>query len=346
MFALKVSHSSRCLQLQGGSLAEQINQDRSIVVSPYYISEKENRNPNEQPRILMGVFDGHAPNGEAVSEYTAQELPRILAAKLEQGLANGENKVEVTKKVLHDTFVELDKLVPAEESGGCTATVLLLQDGKVYIANAGDSRTFLVAYRPSTNTTEVLFISREDKPELPEEQERVENMGGQVYIPVRGTSRVVYHDPRSGAPTGLAMSRSIGDWAAGKLGVIPDPKIDVFDIQTLVHAELSGSLQDIGSYIVSEEGEVSSGGDHQIKDDVYIFAVSASDGLMDFLEAEEVAKVMALSMCHKDGAHPITTCEQLIFAAANAWQQSKQGRYRDDITVAVAMLRSPPLEAV
>ena len=64
----------------------------------------------------------------------------------------------------------------------------------------------LIAFRtePSTQQAHVVYISREDKPSLPDERARVEAAGGQVYIPVRGTSRVVYHDPNTGAPTDLA----------------------------------------------------------------------------------------------------------------------------------------------
>lgn len=50
---------------KGGQLQEQINQDRSIVVSPYYIgSDKKGDACLDQDRILIGVFDGHAPLGE------------------------------------------------------------------------------------------------------------------------------------------------------------------------------------------------------------------------------------------------------------------------------------------
>jgi len=51
---------------KGGPQQDQINQDRAIIVTPYFIHD-ENTDPNEclhQDRILMGVFDGHAPLGE------------------------------------------------------------------------------------------------------------------------------------------------------------------------------------------------------------------------------------------------------------------------------------------
>jgi hypothetical protein len=128
-----------------------------------------------------------------------------------------------------------------------------------------------------------VYITREDKPSLADERARVEKMGGQVYIPVRGTSRVVYHDRDSGAPTGLAMSRSIGDWEAGKLGVIPDPIVDVLDLKEVVAAQLDGTAKEAQeAYEIDGQGEITemdlgAGGDPSV-DDVHIFAVSATDG--------------------------------------------------------------------
>jgi serine/threonine protein phosphatase PrpC len=246
--------------------------------------------------------------------------------------------MDITSRVLSEVFVELDQTAPADPSGGCTATVVLQQGKKVYIANAGDSRSFIVTYRPSTGKSEIVYMTREDKPSLPDERARVEAAGGQVYLPVRGTSRVVYNDPLSGAPTGLAMSRSIGDWAAGKMGVIPDPIVHVLDIDTLVSTELYG-LNSAKRYDIDSSGEPK-----EVKDsidDVYVFAVSATDGMMDYLHEDEIAKILAHALFEENGAHPISACEHLILAAAQAWQQAKQGRYRDDIAIAVSALRRP-----
>lgn len=161
---------------------------------------------------------------------------------------------------------------------------------------------------------------------------------------------MVYQDPASGAPTGLAMSRSIGDWEAGKRGVIPDPIVDVLDLNHLVTAALTGTHGKEQCFMVDEQGEIDEAACTSAElealmaeeDDVHVFAVSASDGLMDFLEASEIAKILAPSLFLETGSHPVTACELLIFAAANAWQDAKQGRYRDDIAIAVSTLRRPP----
>eukprot|EP00934_Nitzschia_sp_Nitz4_P007428 Nitzschia sp. Nitz4//scaffold116_size91068//26371//27717//NITZ4_004951-RA/size91068-processed-gene-0.23-mRNA-1//1//CDS//3329533557//7418//frame0 len=317
---------------KGGPLHSQVNQDRAICIEPYHIQEstapKRRRMwtypkapvPHPSQNVFLGVFDGHAQWGERVSEFAVNELPKLLAEKLR----DLEGTTEQVARALIDTFVEIDKKAPADVSGGCTASVVLKYGDKVYFANAGDSRSFLVVYRKNVGTTEIVYITREDKPHLEDERKRVESMGGKVYIPMAGTSRVLYTDPISRVQSGLAMSRSIGDWTVGKLGVIPDPLVHVVDIPKLVTQQLK------------------EGGD----DDVYIFAVSATDGITDYATPSVVAEAVALSLYGEDGPHLLSALEQLIYFAAKGWEQSKQGRYRDDMSIAVAQLRIPSEKAM
>jgi hypothetical protein len=64
--------------------------------------------------------------------------------------------------------------------------------------------------------------------------------------------------------------------------------------------------------------------------------------MMDYMSPDEIARVLAKSLFAIDGMHPVSACEILVFTAANAWQEAKQGRYRDDIAIAVSTLRKPP----
>ncbi len=307
---------------KGGSLDSQINQDRAVVVSPFWVGDegaegdKSMDTDRNIPSKLIGCFDGHARLGEVVSEYVVKELPKLLASKLEK--VEPRDHPERVAQAITETFIEMDKTAPAEVSGGCTASIILQRGSKLYVANAGDSRSFVVVYQANKKTANIVYISREDKPSLPDERERVEKAGGQVYAPITGTSRVLYTDPESGMTSGLAMSRSIGDWEVGKLGVIPDPIVDTIDIEQVVNDH-------------SESG-----------DDVCIFAVSATDGLMDFASPEGIAKVLAMSMYEKDGPHLLTALEQLIYVAATGWERSKRGTYRDDIAISVSEIRIPP----
>ena len=341
---------------KGGAIESQINQDRAFCVSPYILDDGEqddsnNDDQNEYPRDrqLLGVFDGHANLGEKVSQYSVSQLPILLAGKLKKEISSTNSDKDdgtdnnIVQRALIETFIEIDKTAPAEISGGCTASVIYQDGNRVYVANAGDSQSFIAVYRANSQTVSVVYVSREDKPELPDERARVEQMGGKVYLPMRGTSRVLYTDPETGMQSGLAMSRSIGDWEAGKLGVIPDPIVDVIHIPELIQAQLAVDCvvsidPDDGGSTINPECMSSSTSDH---DDVYVFAVSATDGLMDFATPEVVSQTVASSLFQKDGPHLLTALEQLIYMSAQGWDQAKQGRYRDDIAIAVAQIRTP-----
>ena len=339
---------------KGGKIDEQINQDRAFLVSPYM----SNANPQDTsavsangfapyPRRLLGVFDGHGRGGEYVSDHTVTKLPELLASKLSDVIDASDsitNKEEAVKKVLFDTFVEMDKTAPDHVTGGCTATVVLQLGNQAYIANAGDSRSFIATHSKSTGETKVVYVSREDKPHLPEERQRVEKMGGRVRIPPNAgsSSRVMYKDTVSGHEYGLAMSRSIGDWAAGEVGVIPDPLVDVVSLAEVVGGnDVSAAAGDEQTCTVSADGEqqcLATAAD-VVEGDVEVFAVSATDGMLDYIGIDDIAKHVALGLYDdENGPHLLSACEELISAAAGGWQRDRKGRYRDDIAISVSKL--------
>jgi hypothetical protein len=56
-------------------------------------------------------------------------------------------------------------------------------------------------------------------------------MGGKVFIPNEFNARVVAFNKVLNEPVSLAMSRSIGDWPHGRVGVIAEPIVDVIDLK-------------------------------------------------------------------------------------------------------------------
>jgi hypothetical protein len=68
---------------------------------------------------------------------------------------------------------------------------------------------------PLEQRIQIVYQSREDKPDIPEEKKRIVAAGGYVNIPLGDNGDVprVYHINEDGlAQYGLAMSRSLGDW--------------------------------------------------------------------------------------------------------------------------------------
>lgn len=330
---------------KGGDLEDQINQDRAFVISPYMTeghAAAESEDDLEKHR-LQGIFDGHATDGEKVSEYCLRELPKMLACRLSERLTKDLTDAQqqtIVVATLHEIFLELDRTAPHGESGGCTASVMFQMGKKLYIANTGDSPTFLCVHHSTSKATEVVYMTREDKPSLPDERARVERMGGKVWVPNGGGScRVLFTDPGTGDQTGIAMSRSIGDRDVGKYGVIPDPIIDVIDLEELIQERMAKMKASRGILSRLAYGQ----GDDDAVDDVHIFAVSASDGMMDILNPKGIARFLVPSLCQDSGEHLLTACEKLISTAADGWTRaSHDGQYRDDIAISVSKIRTPP----
>ena len=186
----------------------------------------------------------------------------------------------------------------------------------------------MAAFDPKTNSSDIVYITREDKPELPEERKRVEKMGGTVYIPPpekpHASSRVIYVDYKTGYRNGLAMSRSIGDRAFGKRGVIPDPLIHIIDLE---NAKINASK---GECIIDESGDEKCFMDDGLK----FYVVSGTDGLFDELKLDEITDTIGPNLFHGSGENLMRFVSDLVVIAAQRWGH----RYRDDIAITVARL--------
>merc|ERR1719491_420416 len=364
---------------KGGELATQINQDRAFVLTPFYTSgsvddadkderrdeknesqlrkkihdndsnEKDN-NRQSQKMQLMGVMDGHDRLGEVVSEYAMRELPSILSSKLnefekehESSSRSGEVQDVMVQKALTEAFLHINATIPTKNSGGCTASVLLRIDDKVYIANVGDSRTFVVSYHQETKNVKIIYQTREDKPHLDAEKARIEKMGGEVYIPSKemmesgeDSSRTVIMDRTTGFQSSLAMSRSLGDWEFSSAGVIALPIVDVINLTQFSQGNLKSGRGSCDERMNHSERESCVAEASSTK----IFSVAASDGLLDFISPNELATSLAHSLYDEEGLepHPVTVPEQLIIKAADKWQEEMGYEYREDIVISVMKL--------
>ena len=105
--------------------------------------------------------------------------------------------------------------------------------------------------------------------------------------------------------SGLAMSRSIGDWDAGEVGVIPDPLIDILDVTEIkrkILGSLNGTCNDKEAVEIDPAtGESRSTGQcvTYSEEDVKIFAVSATDVRFDSNH-----QLFALSFRHRSFVDP------------------------------------------
>mmetsp|Transcript_36537 Transcript_36537/g.79552 ORF Transcript_36537/g.79552 Transcript_36537/m.79552 type:complete len:1005 (+) Transcript_36537:357-3371(+) len=303
------------LGYKGGDMESQVNQDRAVIVSPFIIGDD-----TSSSSLLMGIFDGHSANGEILSEYATRAVPDILSQRLEtlDTLARaegwtGDRRIEETQKAFADTFMEVHRSGESEvatRDGGCTASAVLQRGDKVYVANCGDSKSIIATFEDDTADITVVYASRDDTPDLEGEKARIESAGGEVQE-MDGGSRVLYFDDDGVAHGGLAISRALGDWDMNRYGVIPDPTVDVIDLKDVVKGG-TGKIQ--------------------------AFAVSATDGLLDFVDRTDLLCRTVEGLYVDEEPHLFTKLEDMISKAKEGWYEECGDEYRDDITIAASKL--------
>lgn len=151
---------------------------------------------------FFAVFDGHG--GKTVATIAKCNLYNKCQ------LAQAKTDDEI-KAALRNGFLTLhESLGKGVDFMGSTATVAVIKNEKIFVANAGDSRTVLCS-----NGT-AIPLSQDHKPEREDEEQRIVKAGGAV-LKVQGSWRV------EGV---LAVSRALGDKHLNPY-VSPEPEITV-----------------------------------------------------------------------------------------------------------------------
>ena len=153
-------------------------EDTHVALSPY-----------GNDRAFFAIYDGHG------GKQAAQMAAQVLHERLLQALV--ENPETARQAILEKAFEQTEECIIQEKStnSGTTAILALLEKSNLHVAWVGDSRAIVI------RGNEVKLATRDHKPDVPEEKERIEKAGGTVGI--CGVSRVF--------PSGLAVSRALGD---------------------------------------------------------------------------------------------------------------------------------------
>ena len=235
-------------------------------------------------QYLLAVCDGHGEKGHKVSALIKQHLTLKVEESLSSCLSPSDN--------INDYFAQGIRctVTAVEESGldlnfsGSTLAALLICGRKAIIANIGDSRVVLGS-RDSQGRWQATDLSSDQKPCRADEAARVMNAGGVVRQFQNGSGESagplrVWSKERN-AP-GLAMTRSIGDVASKKNGIISEPEITARTLR----------------------GEDK-------------FLILATDGVWDFISSQEavdiVKEVWALGKSE-------ACCEKLLVEAKRRWE--------------------------
>lgn len=116
---------------------------------------------------------------------------------------------------------------------GSTSVCVFILDDKIICGNCGDSRAILVTSdKTQKSGHSIIPLSIDHKPELVEEADRIYKNYGRIEKRIEngirtGPLRVWLKNENY---PGLAMTRSIGDLVASKIGVISEPEIIEFTL--------------------------------------------------------------------------------------------------------------------
>ena len=194
---------------------------------------------------IFGVFDGHGEDGHHASQFVAKYIinnlrnhPLIKKCEdtkeiYQKLILNG---YEIIEKLFTNADIQIQKEKFDYKNSGTTCVIVIQLEEKIICANAGDSRAIMI-FDESQNdnliNTKICPLSYDCKPDLPNEKKRIYEFGGTV-------ERLLDENNEEAGPfrvwafgedfPGLAMSRSIGDIDAKKLGVIPNPQIVEYNI--------------------------------------------------------------------------------------------------------------------
>lgn len=194
--------------------------------------------------------------------------------------------------------------VDARISGTTATVVLVTSDQKMLVAHVGDSRAVLgVRRRGEGHRWRCQDLTRDHKPDIPDERARIELCGAQVVTvgnPPNSTCRV--YSAQQAWPS-INMSRSLGDLHAHSQGLSAEAEVKFLDRLW----------------------------DPFCEDAVLILG---SDGIWDVIDGDTSVNIVTHSA--QQGADPAVALAQ---EAYQRWgQRGLQGNYSDDISAVVKFL--------
>lgn len=276
------------------------------------------------PKLLLQRMGkcGSAGSMSIGAGVTSQEMPSstegagtALAATWKHAAIQSFEEMHASLEALTTQAVSGDDLVQGEGArglgrvdsrvSGTTATVVLVMSHqRILVAHVGDSRAVLgVRRRGEGHRWRCQELTRDHKPDLPDERARIELCGAQVVTvgnPPNTTCRV--YSAQQAWPS-INMSRSLGDLHAHSQGLSAEAEVKFLERLW----------------------------DPACEDAVLILG---SDGIWDVIDGD--TSVSIVTQTAQQGADPAVALAQ---EAYQRWgQRGLQGNYSDDISAVVKFL--------
>jgi serine/threonine protein phosphatase PrpC len=183
----------------------------------------------ERPCSIYAVFDGHGKKGHDVSNFVKENLPKLI-------VRDPRFMTDQMDEMLVDCFKRMQSLISsadrmkqisAQMSGTtCTIAIHDIQNDKITLAHVADSSAVLS--KRAGQKLGGIPLTRDHKPDLPEERKRIESNGGRVVFDGYSNHRVFATDSRY---PGLNMSRCLGDlFGHHECGLSCEPEVTVREL--------------------------------------------------------------------------------------------------------------------
>lgn len=259
------------------------------------------------------VCDGHGPDGHKVSDFFKRRLQPTLLSLKSWPLDVEEAATSAISRLEGELLRDQRAMGIQTQMSGTTFTMAIVRGDQMTLVNIGDSTVSAVldVQGSAGPASEVVQLTKDHKPDDPEEQLRVEHAGGCVGPlegPYGGGPSRVWRKEKDGP--GLAMSRSLGDSGAHSCGVISVP-----DVHTVSLSEVCGEKAKLRAIIV------------------------ASDALYEFVTTTDVYNIAGLDILQSgscDSAAAAKSMDKLAIEVQKRWREEEDG-YIDDTTLVMAI---------
>ncbi|CAF1193933.1 unnamed protein product [Rotaria sordida] len=159
---------------------------------------------------FFSVFDGH--NGIETAKNAAHLIGKYLLESFNKLQSNIEIDIAQFNDIIKKTFIQLDKHLREfiQDNSGSVCIASLIGPKNIYLINIGDSRGIIIS-----KDGQVLSSTKDHKPSVRKEQERIRKTGGHITKSGNDVLRVENQ---------LATTRALGDYSLDKhiIPALPD----------------------------------------------------------------------------------------------------------------------------
>ena len=221
---------------------------------------------------IFGIMDGHGLNGHLVSNFVKEQIKEIFTNQktfISKTTFGNLTEEEIYKQLIKNNnslikkiFQKISKNLAYQRfdisNSGTTCNLLIHLNTFLICINIGDSRSIILKLLNSSKSNfEYEKMSFDHKPNIESEKKRIELLGGEIRQNINletnefdGPFRIYFKNEKF---PGIAISRSIGDFDAEKIGVICEPDIRV---KIMENSFKIGILGSDGLWDVMDENDI------------------------------------------------------------------------------------------